>query len=203
MKSAAKKAAQSAPLLAHTAIRAFTKSAAAAAATASSALPIASSSSTHANLQQFALPHSSFSSLSKRQSQIATMSASSELLAAGCPERAFTLRAETLRLLAAASLVEPVLEVEEDRPPPLPPPQSAPQGVQQNRVPMAPRTRVRATSDLRDLTLPPPFGSPAVLLQQLLHKKTSTRKPRRNTIAPCPQLMILLHRARRCRTRRC
>ena len=132
VKSAAKQEVQSAPVLAHTAIRAFTKSAAAVAATASSALPILSSSSTHANLQQFALPHLSDLSLSLRSSQIVAMSANSEFLSATHPERASTLRVKTLRLQAVASRVEDVILVEEDLPPPFPPPLPPPQLAPQN-----------------------------------------------------------------------
>ena len=64
VKSAAKQAAPSRPVLPYTATRVSTKSAAAAAATASSALPMASNLSTHAKLQQFAYPPSRYSSLS-------------------------------------------------------------------------------------------------------------------------------------------
>ena len=194
VKIAAKQAAPNGPVLSYSGTFALTKSAAAAAATAACALLIASSSSTHANLQQLALLHSSDSSLSKRQSLIATMSASSELLAAMRPERAFTLHVEMLRLVAVASRVKPVLQVEKNRPPPLPPslplPQSAPQNAHQNRVPMALRTRTRQFSDLRDLSLPSKFGSTVVLPQQPLSKKASRHKPRRIARAPCLQVLI-------------
>ena len=56
VKSVARQAAPSGPVLSYTVTRVSTKLAAAAAATASSALPMASNSSTHANLQQFAYP---------------------------------------------------------------------------------------------------------------------------------------------------
>ena len=144
VKCAAKQAAKSALVLSHIATRVLPKSAAAAAATASAALSSSSSSSTHTNLKQFALAHSSDLSLWQRPSQIFALSAKFEFLPAARPERASTLRVETLRLLAVASRVVAVILVEEDWPPPLPPPQSAPQSVLQNPVPMASRTHAQA-----------------------------------------------------------
>ena len=80
--SAAKQATSSDPVLPHPATRASTKSAAVTAVAAPSAVPTASSTSTHANLQQFALPPSRDSSLSpQRPLRIADPNASSKSLA--------------------------------------------------------------------------------------------------------------------------
>ena len=85
------------------------------------------------------------------------MAASSEPLAAARPERAFTLRVQTLLLPAVASLVEAMIVVKEDPPPPQP------------------------TQPQPPLRLPPPLLLlPAVRPQQLLRNSAAKRNSRCN-----------------------
>ena len=74
--------------------------------------------------------------------------------------------------------------------PPAALPQLTPQIVQKNQVPITRRTHGRAISYLNDLSLPPQFDSPSVLLQQPLREIILTRKPRRITRVP-PTLQMI------------
>ena len=120
--SAAKLATPKGPVQPHPATRASTKSAAVtavAAVVAPSAVLTASSNSTHANLQQFALSPSHDSSLSQqRPLRIAESNASSESLAVSEPGRAFTPRVQLPAPPAAASSTEPVIVLDDDDTPP-------------------------------------------------------------------------------------
>ena len=120
--SAAKQATPSGSVLLNLTTRAYTKSAAViavAAVAAASGVLKASSTLTHANLQQLALSPSLESLLSSQQPlQIAEPNASSELLAGSQPGRASTPRVQPPAPLAAASSIEPVIVLDDDETPP-------------------------------------------------------------------------------------
>ena len=77
-------------------------------------------------------------------------------------------------------------------PAPVPParPQPPPQTNQQAREPATSRRRARALPESREASPRPPFGSPAVLPPQSLHKRRARRNARRSVQALAPQPLV-------------